>query len=333
MGESAQRGASTVIGVLLLVGVAVVVGSVVALGALTFLDGVGAPQATADFSYERTEAGLLMTPEATSTAVSVQLNGRKVTTFEPDEAGKSVLLPTAPGDRITVISRDESKSVLVQEEIDERSEIGDFIAYYTFDGEKGDATLEDWSGNDNDGDINGDPQWNGGSLTFDGNDDSVSVPDLQAPGGSVSEYTIAIRYRQRGGGDAQELVEHNDGTDNWLVTLWDADGDNHSVRFLANKAGGSGCGAGNCIETADTVSEGEQHVVVGTLDENELALYVDGNKIGTESSPGDIGMGDLRIGEDSELGSQHFSGEIYEIRLYYTAFDDKEVETITAAME
>jgi hypothetical protein len=331
MGHESGRGASTVIGILLLVGVAVVVGSVVAVGSLTFLNGVGTPQATADFSYERTEAGLLMTPEAISTGVSVQLNGREVATFEPEDAGKSVLLPTAPGDRITVVSRDGEQSVLVQEEIDERSEIGDFIAYYTFESESGD-TLVDRSGNDNDGDINGGPTWNGDSLTFDGTDDSVSVPDLEAPEEGVSEYTIAIKYRQDGGGGAQELVEHNDGTDNWLVTLWDADGDTHRVRFLANKDGGAGCPAGNCIETADTVSEGEQHVVVGTLNEDELALYVDGHKIGTDDSPGEIGMGDLQIGEDSELGTQHFSGEIYEIRLYYTAFDDEEVQVISNAM-
>lgn len=48
--------------------------------------------------------------------------------YEQTAAGKSVLLPTAPGDRITVVSEDGGRSVLVQEEIDERSEIGDFIA-------------------------------------------------------------------------------------------------------------------------------------------------------------------------------------------------------------
>jgi len=61
-------------GVLLLVVVVVVVGSVVALGAFTFLDRAGAPQATADFSYEQTPAGLRMTPEVISTPVTVQVN-------------------------------------------------------------------------------------------------------------------------------------------------------------------------------------------------------------------------------------------------------------------
>ncbi|MBX0303757.1 LamG-like jellyroll fold domain-containing protein [Haloarcula salinisoli] len=333
MVRGSARGASTVVGVLLLVGVVVVVGGVVALGALTFLDGTGAPQATATFDYEQTPAGLRMTPGAISTTVSVRLNGRDVARFGPESAGQSVLLPTAPGDRITVVSRDGEQSVLVDRTVEDRSEIGDFIAYYRFDGDNGDTTLVDRSGNDNDGSLEGGTGWNDGSLQFDGTDDSVAVPDLEAPEEGVTEYTIAIRYRQDGGGDAQELVEHIDGDDNWLMTLWDADGDTHRVRFLANKGGGGGCSAGNCIQTEDTISEGEQHVVVGTLDEDELALYVDGRKIGTDDSPGNISMGDLRIGRDSETPGQYFSGEIYEIRLYYTAFDGEEVEVLTGAME
>jgi len=331
-----DRGASTVVGILLLVGVTVVVGGVLAVGALTFLDGTGAPQATADFSYEQTPAGLRMTPDAISTAVTVQLNGRDVATFDSESAGESVLLPTAPGDRITVVSRDGERSVLVDRTVDDRSEVGDFIAYYPFDSTSGD-TLVDRSGNDNNGTLDGwgsATQWNGGSLQFDGQDDYVEVNDLQAPGGDVSEYTIAITYRQDGdGGSGQELVEHIDGTDNWLVTLRNVGESEHGIRALANKGGGGGCSEGNCINTGDPISAGQEHVVVGTLDENELALYVDGRKVGTADSPGDISMGDLRIGRDGEAGgSQYFSGEIYELRLYYTAFDGEEVRTVTRAM-
>ena len=43
-------------------------------------------------------------------------------------------------------------------------------------------------------------------------------------------------------------------------------------------------------------------------------------------------MDDMKIAVDSDESSQFYEGEIYEIRLYYSAFDDEEVESITKAM-
>jgi len=152
------RAATSVIGILLLVAVAVVIAVVVMMASLTFLDALGAPTADAVFEYEQTSVGLRMTPMAIGTDVTVRLNGKPVSTIESDDAGRSVLLPTAPGDRITVVSRDREQSVLVQKRVDERAEIGDFIAYYTFESGSG-STLVDRSGNDNDGTLNDDPKW------------------------------------------------------------------------------------------------------------------------------------------------------------------------------
>jgi hypothetical protein len=50
----------------------------------------------------------------------------------------------------------------------------------------------------------------------------------------------------------------------------------------------------------------------------------------THSEP--VEMGALRIARDFESNSQYFNGEIYEMRLYYTALDEEEIERITAAM-
>jgi hypothetical protein len=44
-------------------------------------------------------------------------------------------------------------------------------------------------------------------------------------------------------------------------------------------------------------------------------------------------MGKFYIGADAEnQGSDRLDGRIYEIRLYYTAFDDGEVKRITKAI-
>lgn len=337
MDRDATRAASSVIGVLLLVGVAVVVGGVVAVGALTFLDNTGAPTANADFTYERTPTGLRMTPQAIGTTVTVQLNGRDVATFTPDSAGQSVLLPTAPGDRLTVVSQDREKSVLVDRTVEGRSQVGDFIAYYTFDGESGDSELVDRSGNDNNGTLEGSPSWNGGSLGFDGSDDAVAVTDLNTPVSSVSEFTIAVSYRTDNGDKKQELVEHISGSDNWGMEIKSEcpscppNSSTYNPNFFADEAGGSQDGQ----IFAGEQPVGERRVLVGTYDKSagETRVYIDGARKATGSFDSEINMGDFYIGRDAEASNDDYlDGEIYEIRLYYTAFDDQEVKTVTAAM-
>ena len=152
----------------------------------------GAPTAEAAFEYEETSVGLEMTPVAIATDVTIQLNGKPVASFGSDSAGESILLPTGPRDTITVISADERRSVLAQKQIEGGSQIGDFIAYYTFDTRDGE--LRDRSGNGNDGTAQGDPSRSGSSFIFNGTPDSVEVTDISSPV-DVSEFTIAATYR------------------------------------------------------------------------------------------------------------------------------------------
>lgn len=330
------RAATPVIGVLLLVVVAVVVGSVAAAGALTFLDGFGTPTATADFSYERTAAGLLMTSEVIGTDVTVRLNGRDVAAFDPDSAGQSVLLPTAPGDRITVVSQDGDRSVLVQEKIDERSEIGDFIAYYTFE-EGDDATvLEDQSGNGNDGTLEDDgsgdgPDWTGCGLDFDGNSEYVTVDDITtAETDNVEEFTVAIAYEQTGNENSvNQLVEHRFSGNEWFIETSPAsNGESYSngdsVDYAVEYPGH--------VASSTAVDTDTRHVVVGTYDGTDYELYVDGQSVDSGSHSEAVGMGTMRIGRDYEGTNQYLAGDICEMRLYFTAFDSGEVEIISEEM-
>jgi len=306
------------------------VGGVVALGALAFLDGIGAPTANADFTYEQTPAGLRMTPQAISTGVTVQLNGRDVATFDPDSAGRSVLLPTAPGDRITVVSRDGERSVLVDRTVDDRSEVGDFIAYYTFEAGSGD-TLVDRSGNGNNGtlrDYDGEsgPQWNSDSLSFDGRNDYVDVTGLEAET-DVEEFTVAVAFTQRSVGGTSQLVEHYGGGNEWYLET-DTDGTDYTVDYAVNNDGG------DIVNTGTSYPTGERQVVVGTFDGSTYELFVDGEKTAEGTYDSDIEMGNLVVGADApNANTQYLDGDISEIRLYYTAFDDSEVEVISNAME
>ena len=334
-----DRAVTPVVGNVLLVGVAIVIGVVLVTLSLTFLDGVGAPTAEASFEYEQTPVGLRMTATAIGTDVSVQLNGRPVATFDEGSAGKSVLVPTAPGDRLAVVSRDGEQSVLVDRAIDDREEIGNFIAYYTFGAGSG-PTLVDRSGNGNDGALQGDPAWQARSLAFDGAGDYVAVDDFDTPVDSVDQFTVAVTYRTDDGSQKQELLEHKSADDNWLVELKPCSnaqvpsgtcsaGDDYSPVFSVDKAGGN---QDEQIFGTGTQA-GTRQVLVGTFDGSEHTLYVDGEKASTGDYSGEISMGDLTIGKDVEFDGDYLDGEVDEIRLYYTAFDDEEVRVLTTAME
>lgn len=334
-----DRGLSPLVGNVLLVGVVLVVGLVLVTLSFAFLDGTGTPTADASFEYEQTPVGLRMTPVALGTDVAVQLNGRTVATFESDSAGESVVIPTAPGDRVTVVSRDGDRSVLVDREIDDRDEIGKFISYYTFEAGSG-STLVDRSNNGNDGTLRGDPEWRASSLDFDGSGDYVTVDDFDTPVASVDEFTVAVTYRTDDGASKQELLEHKSSDDNWLLELKPCSNtqvpsgtcsgdDEYSPVFSVDRAGGSQdeqiFGPGQ--------RAGTRQVLVGTFDGTEHTLYVDGERVNTGDYSGEISMGDLSIGKDVEFDGDYLDGEIYEIRLYYTAFDDGEVRVLTNAME
>jgi hypothetical protein len=327
---------TSVIGNLLLVAVVVVLGVTVSLLALTLVDGLGVPTAEGSFEYERTSAGLRMTPTALGTDVAVLLNGKQVTSFDADEAGSSALIPTAPGDRIVVVSRDEERSVLVTEEIDQRSEIGDFIAYYTFESGSG-RTLVDRSGNGNDGDLKDDdttdgetgPTWAGCGLRFDGDDDQVSIQDISSPT-DTSEFTVAMTYRQTGNDDAiNQLVEHQFASsgNEWFLETTDSGTNQYRMDFAVEYPN-------NIISSTDSQALGDRQVVVGTYDggTDTYRLYIDGTLVATGSHARAVNMGDMRIGRDFESSIQYLEGDVCEARLYYTALDGDEVAVITDAM-
>jgi flagellin-like protein len=339
--DDSDRAATPVVGNILLVAVALVIAVALITLTFAFLEDTGAPTPDAAFEYERTAAGLKMTPQALGTDVIVQLNGEPIASIDGDAAGQPVLVPTAPGDTITVVSEDEDRQVLISREIDSRSEIGDFIAYYTFDSGSND-TLKDRSGNGNDGDITQAnvtgteyPRRTGDALRFDGGaDDHVYVSNISAPI-NVTEFTVAVAYKQRGNtsssDNVSQLVEHQyqGSTNEWYLETSEAgDGatssNNYSIDYAVE--------FDEEVIASDAVERETRHVAVGTYDGEEYALYVDGNQEGTGEHNRTVNMGDMRIAEDFEQDNQHFDGDIYEIRLYYTAFESEEVAVITNAM-
>ncbi|WP_267163622.1 LamG-like jellyroll fold domain-containing protein [Halovenus salina] len=285
-----NRGATPIIANILLVGIALVIAVVLVTVSFGFLEETGAPTAEATFEYEQTPVGLRMIPEVIGTDVIVKLNNDEIATIEADSAGESILVPTAPGDTITVISRDRGRSVLVNKEIDSRSEIGDFIAYYRFDSGGGNVT--DRSGNDNDGIRNGGTDWvtddSGDALDFDGASGThVDVGDLTLDGpDQVDEITVAIKYTHRGGSDIQNLIEHQNSNFAWFIETDDKHGDPHQMEWNV----GYQTTPNGSTSTGD-ISAGETEILVGTYDGNEMVLYQDGTKVGSQTFDRDVALG------------------------------------------
>ena len=328
------RGANTVVGIILLVAVTVVISVVLVTFSFSFLEGTGTPTADASFDYEQTPAGLLMTPRALGTDVTVRLNGESVTEFDAESAGQSVLLPTAPGDRITVVSTDGEQSVLLQEEIDERSEVGDLIAYYPFESGSG-ATVVDESGNGNDGTaMDGYSRTTGcgAAMDFDGSPGTyIDVGDLTLVGPDrIDELTIAITYQYDGGSDIQNLIEYQDNNFAWYIETDGKHGDPHRMEYnIGYKTSPS-----ERLLTGD-VPSGPTQVLIGTYDGEEMALYRNGNLVGTADLDREVSLGEVILAADSDPSSigQNLDGRLCEVRLYYTAFEGEDVQALTNAMD
>jgi len=328
---TADRAVTPVLGNVLLVAVVLLISIVILTLSFAFLEGTGTPTGEAAFEIEEASAGLYVVPEALGTDVDVELNGDRVAQINADSAGERVLIPTAPGDRMTIVSRDEDRSVLIAERIDDRSEIGDFIAYYRFDS-GGPNTVKDRSGNGNDGELEGDPTWQtggGGSLEFDGADDYVTIENISAPV-TVDEFTVAVAYRQTGrGSDAiAQLVEHAWSGNEWFLETIANGSRGYSLDYAVGYPDNSGR-----VRTGDAFGFHERHVAVGTYDGGTFELYVDGELKADGTYSRAVDMGDMKFARDFESPIQYLNGELYEVRLYYTAFDGDRVRSISNAMD
>jgi hypothetical protein len=294
------------------------------------------PTAEGAFELRPTSTGIEVVATSVTQSVTVQLNGRDIHTLTESDIGQPVLLPTAPGDRVSIVSRTGNKTTLLEEVIDDRREVGDFVAYYTFESGIG-TTILDRSGNGNNGTLRDDeggpgPTWTSGNirtgLQFDGSGDYVRVPDITTEEvDTVSDFTVATTVRIRGPtGDIQQFVEHRYGDNEWYLETTTTSGPYgvaYAVRF-----------DDQVIRSAPTLRSRQTYALVGTYDSETDAytLYIDGDRVASDTFDSDVRMGELILGRDYERSEQYFHGTMSQFRLYYTDFDDSEVRALTRVM-
>jgi beta-galactosidase len=84
------------------------------------------------------------------------------------------------------------------------------------------------------------------------------------------------------------------------------------------------------VESTGGYSSGVWHHIAGTFDGVELKLYVNGMLVGTTAAVGSIAQTDvpLAIGRNSNQATDHWRGDIDELRLYNRALSEEEVAVL-----
>jgi len=328
-----------------MVGVVVVAAAGIAVGAFLIAGSQPTIQAETVVDVEETNAGTTLEVQRIGQTAEVRIEGQPVATLDESDAGRSVYLPTAPGEEVTVVASEGDQSLLLSETVD-RGEAGDFIAYYRFDEGTG-STVADRSRNGNTAqfvDENGaEPSWNAtaGAVEFDGaNDGYLRVDDVSV--GNVSDveaFTVAATFSidEVRGGDGtdniHQIVEHSfSGSGNeWYVETPVSSRDGADPGTAPFKLEYAVNYPDNYVLTDDgPVRLDERNTVVATYDGQTYEMYLNGRLVDSKSDyTSDVKMGELTLARDDEQAIQYLDGSLYEFRLYYTAFDADEAATLT----
>jgi hypothetical protein len=338
----------------LLLAIVVVTAAVIGMTSMGVTDQLDQPSPLdGQISFEPDSAGTSAYVKGVDSPVEIRINGETIYTATPADIGDELFLPTAPGDEVTVVSAGPKQEVLLRKTVDPAS--GDYMLHYPLVAGSGTqvsdksensnfAELGEYDGSSFDTGTGTHPSWTstseGTALRFDGpgSNHAAKTNGIElSEDDEVNEFTIAVKFNSHSDtGNIQQLVEHRNPSESWE---WFLESDvvnaggpdefavDYEVHFPNNQ-----------IARTDPLKRGNTHVIVGTYTGDEMHLYVNGSKHDSETVSGSLSgdpafMGDLWVGADLDCGcGQYLDGDLYEVRLYYTALDDEEVEQVTTAM-
>jgi hypothetical protein len=197
------------------------------------------------------------------------------------------------------------------------------IGWWTLDEDSG-TTVVDWSGHDNHGMLEGDPQWvdgyGGRALEFDGDDDTVTFGTGPALSGttdfsvaawiktSMTSAGVIIQQRNGGYNGEYRLMVNSDAQLN-LMLYGDSD---YQYDFSTTK----------------TVNDGNWHHAAFVRQGPNGYIYIDGNIEASES--GTLRSLDssfqVAVGSDIRDSINYFNGTIDDARVYNKALTQEEIQ-------
>lgn len=197
------------------------------------------------------------------------------------------------------------------------------IGWWKLDEGAGDVAA-DSSGNGNDGDITGGPEWVtgwvGGALKFDGIDDAVNMGN-DAIFDITDELTLAVWVNANDIGSGQDNPWLGKGDTSYMIKNFRT---GYDLEFFIYDGGWF-----SAHYTVDDTMNGEWHHVAGTYDGSVLQIYLDGvpgedaflDHIGTI----DVTDYDVTIGTNSQAGGRFSDATLDDCRIYNRALSEDEI--------
>ena len=183
---------------------------------------------------------------------------------------------------------------------------------WNFDDDGG-TTVRDFSGNENDGEIQGDLAWvdgkHGNALEFNGQVGVVNVGNV----GHSNQLTVSA-WVKRGTSGVGTIVSKTQGAHEWELQY----GSNGYAYFVIN-----GVSAGAHLGPAN----GEWIHLVGTYDKTAIRLYRDGAQVSSKNYTEDVKDLGNSVGIGRRVGGNgaSFGGLIDDVRIYNRALTATEV--------
>jgi hypothetical protein len=197
------------------------------------------------------------------------------------------------------------------------------IGLWTFDEGAG-AVAVDWSGHDNHGKLEGNPQWvdgyDGGALQFDGTGDLVNcgnLPALTITGNITVMCWIKVAAFSK---TWETIISKGDNS----YRMSRGPGTGNSIHFGANGPSG-----GNLSALTTVTTNTWRHVALVYDGANKI-IYIDGAEDARVATAGAINVStySLYIGENSQARSRNLTGVVDDVRIYNKALMPADIQLL-----
>jgi len=246
--------------------------------------------------------------------------GRPIMDFTYKDGWRS--LTDGQGFSLTII---DPNDIVIGETGETRPTLPGLAAHWKFDDGAGGVAAD--SAGVNNGTLHGGPTWveglTSGALSFDGEDDYVSISSV----GALATDSVTV--------EAWIRLEDTSGLNNPIVTQHLPTHKGYYLYVNENKPSFSLVGGRPfpLVTSPNTIDRGQWYHIAGTNDGSNIKIYVNGQLKATTDSTGSTGADyDATIGVD-DRSSTYFEGLIDDVRIYNRALSAEELEESPANID
>jgi hypothetical protein len=194
------------------------------------------------------------------------------------------------------------------------------------------GTVDDDSGNGNDGTFSGNPYFSRDGLFFDGVNDKITIGNVSELNFGTGDFTIVATIRTYADA-AGDIYCKRDGSSNTPGVFCSVSGSGKAFMEIDD-------GAGNELQLTSDVSidDNNLHIVVWTFDKSgNASVYVDGVADAQTANISSVGNIDnaivALIGQNSGVGNRDYKGFIGDVLAFSELLTATEVSELTAELQ